>query len=62
MNEVVFQIVQESDGGYVAECLEENIFTEADTWDELRSNVRDAVNGFFFDAPKPKNIRLLKSL
>ena len=58
MNEIVFEVTQEADGGFVAECLTESIFTQADTWDELRKNVQDAVNGFFFDRPKPGNIRL----
>jgi hypothetical protein len=36
MPELVFEVVQEADGGYCAECLTENIFTQANTWDELR--------------------------
>jgi hypothetical protein len=36
MDELLFEIVQESDGGYSAECLTENIFTQADSWDEVR--------------------------
>ena len=31
---------KEADGGYCAECLAENIFTQADTWDELRKKRR----------------------
>lgn len=31
MNELVFSITQESDGGYVAEALGESIITQADT-------------------------------
>ena len=58
MNEIVFQVTQESDGGYVAECLSENIFTQGDTWEELRANVKEAIAGFFFDRPKPASIRL----
>ena len=44
MNEIVFEVTQESDGGFVAECLTESIFTQADGWAELRKNVRDAVS------------------
>ena len=33
MNELIFEITQEADGGYVAECLTESIFTQADTWE-----------------------------
>jgi hypothetical protein len=29
MPELVFEVVQEADGGYCAECLTENIFTQA---------------------------------
>jgi hypothetical protein len=58
MDELVFEVVQESDGGYCAECLTENIFTQADCWDELRRNVREAVTAFFFDRTVPSTIRL----
>jgi predicted RNase H-like HicB family nuclease len=58
MTEVVFDVVQEADGGYRAECLTDNIFTQGDTWEELRKNVVEAVNAFFFDAPAPRRIRL----
>ncbi len=51
MNELVFEVMQEADGGYCAECLTESIMTQADTWDELRINVREAVTGYFFDQP-----------
>jgi hypothetical protein len=58
MNELVFQIVQEADGGYCAECLAESIFTQADSGDELRRNVREAVNAFYFDGGAPPSVRL----
>ena len=58
MGELVFEVVQESDGGYVAECLTEDIFTQADTWDELRANVKSAVTAFFYDRPAPTKVRL----
>jgi predicted RNase H-like HicB family nuclease len=58
MADLVFEAVQEADGGYSAECQTENIFTQADTWDELRKNVVDATAAFFFDQPRPERIRL----
>lgn len=58
MNELVFEVSQEPDGGYCAECLTEGIFTQADSWDELRASVIDAVNGFYFDGTPPSRIRL----
>jgi len=49
MVELVFEVLQESDGGYCAECLTEGIFTQADTREELRGSFVGAVNGFYFD-------------
>ena len=56
--EVVFSVAQETEGGYVAECLSHDIFTQADDWEELRRNVQEAVSAYFFDQPKPEKIRL----
>jgi predicted RNase H-like HicB family nuclease len=56
--EIVFSVTQESDGGYVAECLSYDIFTQGNTWEELRTNVREAVSAYFFDRPKPAAVRL----
>ena len=58
INELIFEVSQEQDGGYVAECLTENIFTQADTWEELRKNVREAVSAYYFDSKEPSTIRL----
>ncbi len=58
MKELVFEVVQELDGGYTAEALGESIFTQADTWEELRTNVREAVGAFYFDSTPPASIRL----
>jgi hypothetical protein len=58
MPELVFEVVQESDGGYCAECLTESIFTEGNTWDELRKNVLEATSAFYFDRPRPERVRL----
>jgi hypothetical protein len=59
MNEIVFEVVQEVDGGFVAEALGESIFTEADTWEALRANVREAVKAYYFDRPAPERLRLI---
>lgn len=56
--EIVFAVTQESDGGFVAECLSQDIFTQGATWEELRANVREAVSAYFFDQPKPAVVRL----
>lgn len=56
--DLVFEVLQEGDGGFTAECLTEPIFAEADSWDALRSQVQDAVSSYFFDRPKPAQVRL----
>ena len=58
MAELVFEVIQEADVGYCAECLIENIFTQAESWDELRRNVGEAGNAFFFDRSVPASVRL----
>lgn len=56
--EIVFSVTQDADGGFVAECLSHDIFTQGDTWGELRTNVRESVTAYFFDQPKPDSVRL----
>ena len=58
MNELVFEVTQEADGGFIAECLGESIFTQADSWEELRKNVQEAIIAFYFDRPRPSVVRL----
>jgi hypothetical protein len=58
LEELVFDVVQEADGGFVATCLSEDIITEGDTWDALRENVREAVQAYHYDSPTPSRIRL----
>ncbi|MGB2633733.1 MAG: hypothetical protein WAM58_07335 [Candidatus Acidiferrum sp.] len=58
ISELVFEVTEEADGGYCAECLSENIFTQGDNWKELVENVKDAVEAFFFDGAKPQSVRL----
>jgi len=56
---IVFEVSQEPDGGFVAECLTEGIFTQADNWEELRQNAKEAVAGYYFDhQPRPTEIHL----
>jgi len=49
MKEIVFDITQETDGGFSAEVLGYDIFTQADSWEELRANIKEATTGYFYD-------------
>ena len=57
-SELILEVTEEADGGYVAECLTESIVTQGDAWEELRAMVKDAMDAYFFDGPKPQWIRL----
>jgi hypothetical protein len=58
MQELVFEVAQEADGGYTAEALGEGIFAQGDSWEDLRRNVTDAVEAYYFDGKKPSRVRL----
>ena len=55
----IISIVQESpEGGYEARALAYSIFTQADSMEELKAMVRDAVSCHFENGEKPNIIRL----
>lgn len=58
MSEIVFLAEDAPEGGYLARALEHSIHTEADTFDELRQQVRDAVQCHFESGERPSIIRL----
>ena len=59
MSELIFLVEAAPEGGFTARALGESIFTEAETLEELREMVRDAVNLHYDESEsKPKMIRL----
>ena len=56
--EVLFLVEDAVEGGYVARALGHSIFTEADSWDDLKTAVRDAVQCHFDQSEQPELIRL----
>ena len=57
--ELIFEVREAEEGGFTAQALGHSIFTEGDTWEELRSNVVEAAALHFEDAPaRPHVIRL----
>ena len=55
-SEIIFEVREdEADGGYIAQALGHGIHTQAETLEELREMVREAVDCHFdetMDAPK----------
>ena len=58
MNEIIFVVEEAPEGGFTARALGESIFTEADSMEELHSQIRDAVRCHFEEGKSPKVIRL----
>jgi predicted RNase H-like HicB family nuclease len=47
MSEIIFIVENSDEGGYIAKALGYSIFTEGETLDELKENVKDAVKCHF---------------
>lgn len=58
MNEIIFLIEEAAEGGFTARALGESIFTESETFEETKRNIKDAVDCHFDEDKKPKLIRL----
>ncbi len=56
--EIIFIVEESPEGGYEARSLTHSIFTQADTFDELRQMVLDAVSCHFPEKDRPRLIRL----
>ena len=57
--ELIFEIRDAEEGGFYARALGHGIFTEADSWDELRANVLDAVSLHFEGATiRPRLVQM----
>ena len=58
-SEIIFEVTESPEGGYQARALGYSIFTQAETHDELKAMVKDAVRCHFEDSQdRPKLIRL----
>ena len=60
ITEIIFEVSEdEVDGGYSASALGYGIHTQGETIDEVRANVREAVDCYFDEGmPRPAVIRL----
>lgn len=58
MSEIIFVVENSDEGGYTAKSLGYSIYTEAETLDELKENVKDAVKCHFDEKGIPRIVRL----
>ena len=56
--EIIFNVEESPEGGYEARALGFSIYTQAETLDELRTMVQDAVRCHFDPPSAPHIIRL----
>lgn len=57
-SEIIFYIEESLDGGYEARALGYDIFTDGDSEDELKTNIKDAVRCHFEDGEAPQIVKL----
>jgi hypothetical protein len=57
-SEIIFIVEESPEGGYEARSLNHSIFTQADTFEELKKMVHDAVSCHFTTGDRPHLIRL----
>jgi predicted RNase H-like HicB family nuclease len=55
---LILLVEEAEEGGYTARALGESIYTQADTWEELRDAVQDATRCHFDEKDKPSLLRL----
>ncbi len=47
VEEIIFMVEEDPEGGYNAKALGHSIFTEGETLEELRENIKDALKCHF---------------
>lgn len=58
MSEIIFIVENSDEGGYTARALGYSIYTEAETFEELKEHVKDAVKCHFNEEEYPHIVRL----
>jgi len=57
-SEIIFLVEEATEGGYEARALGYSIYTQAESLDELKTLLQDAVRCHFEDQQRPRVIRL----
>jgi predicted RNase H-like HicB family nuclease len=58
MSEIIFIVEKADEGGFTAKALDHSIFTEGETIEELKENIKDAVKCHFDKKEIPHIARL----
>jgi len=57
MSEIIFIVEESAEGGFEARALGQSIFTEGESMEELKENIREAIR-CHFEESAPKVVRL----
>ncbi len=57
MSEIIFVVEESAEGGFEAKALGESIFTDGETMEELKANIKEAIQ-CHFETGAPKIVRL----
>jgi hypothetical protein len=57
-SEIIFTVEESPEGGYEAKALGYSIYTQAETLEELKGMIQDAVRCHFNEETRPRVIRL----
>jgi predicted RNase H-like HicB family nuclease len=57
MNEIIFIVEESHEGGFEAKALDHSIFTDGNDMDQLKANIREAIQ-CHFEVDAPKIVRL----
>jgi hypothetical protein len=55
MEEIIFLVDEVPEGGFIAQSLGYAISTEAETWDELKMAIENAILYYFEEGKRPSN-------
>ena len=58
MNELIFDVELDEGGRLLAVGHSDSIFTDGADLDDLKRNIHEVVEAFYFDKPKPSTVRL----
>jgi hypothetical protein len=58
LSEIIFSVQESPEGGYEARALGHSIFSQAESLEQLKVMLRDAVACHFSESEKPAVIRL----
>jgi hypothetical protein len=57
MSEIIFLVEESAEGGFEARALGASIFTEAESYEELKINIRESIK-CHFETDAPRIIRI----